>query len=136
MEMLSAEIVPYALFSASIAAIVLAIRNAIPRLKNSKVISSLLPLLLGGVGGYFLSDLAPKDTTVSMRMIYGLLAGSFSAPIYHAVRRVMANKLKGDSKRKDAGMETSFADLSAVKLPAVKSPSADKTSAEKQSGNE
>lgn len=136
MEMLSAEIVPYALFSASIAAIVLAIRNAIPRLKNSKVISSLLPLVLGGVGGYFLADLAPKDTTVSMRIIYGLLAGSFSAPIYHAVRRVMANKLKGDSKRQDAGMETSFADLSAVKLPAVKSPSADKISAEKQPGNE
>jgi hypothetical protein len=136
MEMLSAEIVPYALFSASIAAIVLAIRNAIPRLKNSKVISSLLPLVLGGVGGYFLADLAPKDTTVSMRIIYGLLAGSFSAPIYHAVRRVMANKLKGDSKRQDAGMETSFADLSAIKLPAVKSPSADKISAEKQPGNE
>lgn len=136
MEMLSAEIVPYALFSASIAAIVLAIRNAIPRLKNSKVISSLLPLVLGGVGGYFFADLAPKDTTVSMRIIYGLLAGSFSAPIYHAVRRVMANKLRGDSKRQDAGMETSFADLSAVKLPVVKSPSAEKPSAEKPSGNE
>jgi hypothetical protein len=56
-----------------------------------------------------------------MGVLYGVLAGSFSAPIYHAVRRLVASKLRGSSARPDAGEETTFsADISAPKLEAVK----------------
>lgn len=119
-------LIPYAVLSAAIASLVLGLRNAIPRLDNSKILSSLCPLVLGALAGYFFKEFHPKDTTPIMGGLYGILAGSFSAPIYHAIRRLVALKLKGSSKNPKGGMEDTFAaDVSAPKIKAVKKPAAE-----------
>jgi hypothetical protein len=118
---LSILFVPYIIFSAAIAAVVLGIRTAFPYLKTQKVISTMLPLVLGAIGGWLLSDLHPKGTTETFRALYGLLAGSFSPPIYHACRRLVAAKLKGNSPKPNAGFETTF-DTSDQLLETVKKP--------------
>lgn len=116
-------LIPYVVFAAAIAAIVLGIRSAFPTLKDQKTISSLLPLVLGALGGFLIPELHVKGTSSHMGALYGLLAGSFSAPIYHAVRRLVAIKLKGNSKNPKGGMETTFAeDVSAPKIKATKKP--------------
>jgi hypothetical protein len=114
-------LIPYIILSACIAAVVLGLRESIPRLKRSLVLSRLAPLILGVIAGYVIREVHPKGTTAIMGALYGLLAGSFSAPIYHAVRRMVAAKLKGGSKRKDAGDEITFdGDISAPKIPKIK----------------
>lgn len=116
-------IIPYIVVSAAIAAIVLGLREGIKPLKDSLALSRVAPLVLGALAGYLIPELHPKGTTPLMGCLYGLLAGSFSAPIYHAVRRIVASKLRGASKRADAGEETTFAaDISAPKIAKVKRP--------------
>ena len=116
-------LIPYAVLAAAIAAIVLGLREGLPALKKSKPLSTIAPLLLGAVGGYLFPELHPKGTTLLMGTMYGLLAGSFSAPIYHAIRRIVAAKLKGESKNPKGGAEMTFSgDVSAPKLPKVKKP--------------
>lgn len=116
-------LIPYAVFAAAIAAVVLGLREGIPALKKSKPLSTIAPLLLGALGGYLFPELHPKDTTQLMAVLYGLLAGSFSAPIYHAIRRLVAAKLKGNSQNPKGGEEITFSgDASAPKLPKVKKP--------------
>lgn len=120
---ITGALLPYVVFSAAIAAIVLGLREGIKPLKRSLLLSRLSPLVLGAIGGYVIPELHPEGTSRIMGMLYGVLAGSFSAPIYHAVRRLVASKLKGSSKRSDAGEETTFsADISAPKIAAVKRP--------------
>ena len=98
-------------------------REGIKPLKDSLALSRVAPLVLGALAGYLIPELHPKGTTPLMGCLYGLLAGSFSAPIYHAVRRIVASKLRGASKRADAGEETTFAaDISAPKIAKVKRP--------------
>lgn len=114
-------LIPYAVLSAAIAALVLGLRNSIERLEKSKILSSLTPLILGAIAGYCFPEFHPKGTTATMGALYGLLAGSFSAPIYHAIRRLVAMKLKGNSKNPKGGMETTFAaDTSAPHIPAIR----------------
>lgn len=116
-------LIPYAVLASAIAAIVLGLREGIPRLKKSKPLSTIAPLILGALGGYLFPELHPKGTTLLMATLYGLLAGSFSAPIYHAIRRLVAAKLKGDSKNPKGGAEMTFSgDSSVPKLPSVKKP--------------
>ena len=116
-------LIPYAVLAAAIAAIVLGLREGIPSLKRSKPLSTIAPLVLGAVGGYLFPELHPKGTTHLMGTMYGLLAGSFSAPIYHAVRRLVQAKLKGNSQNPDGGAEMTFSgDVSSPKLPKVKKP--------------
>jgi hypothetical protein len=117
------KIIPYFVVSAAIAATVAGLRRGFQTLEDSKILSSVVPLVLGALAGYFIQALAPKDTEPSLRVMYGVLAGSFSAPVYHAFRRIVASKLRGDSKRADAGDETTFAnDISAPKIKATKKP--------------
>ncbi len=115
-------LIPYAVLACAISAVVLGLRESLPRLKKSKPLSMLAPLVLGAVGGYLFPELHPAKTTVLMGTMYGLLAGSFSAPIYHAIRRLVQARLRGDSKNPKGGAETSFSDLSSVQLPKVKKP--------------
>lgn len=116
-------LIPYAVLAAAIAAIVLGLREGIPALKKSKPLSTIAPLLLGALAGYLFPELHPKETTRLMATLYGLLAGSFSAPIYHAIRRLVALKLKGNSQNPQGGSEMTFSgDTSAPKLPAAKKP--------------
>jgi hypothetical protein len=115
-------LIPYAVLACAISAVVLGLRESLPRLKKSKPLSMLAPLVLGAVGGYLFPELHPTKTTVLMGTMYGLLAGSFSAPIYHAIRRLVQARLRGDSKNPKAGAEMSFSDLSSVQLPKVKKP--------------
>lgn len=123
---ITGTLLPYVVFAAAIAAIVLGLREGIKPLKQSLALSRLSPLILGGLGGYMIPELHPEGTSSAMGVLYGVLAGSFSAPIYHAVRRMVATKLKGNSSRPDAGEETTFAaDVSAPKLEAVKRPKED-----------
>lgn len=113
-------LIPYAVLAAAIAAVVLGLRESIPSLKKSKPLSTLAPLVLGAVAGYLFVDLHPPKTTQLMGTLYGLLAGSFSAPIYHAIRRLVATRLKGNSKNPNGGDERTFSgDLSAPKLSKV-----------------
>lgn len=123
---ITGALLPYIVFAAAIAAVVLGLREGIKPLKQSLVLSRILPLVLGAIGGYLIPELHPKGTSIMMGTLYGVLAGSFSAPIYHAVRRIVASKLKGSSKRPDAGDETTFsADISAPKITVVKRPTED-----------
>jgi hypothetical protein len=127
------KIIPYFVVSAAIAAIVAGLRRGFRSLEESKILSSVVPLVLGALAGYYVHSLAPKDTETSLRVLYGILAGSFSAPVYHAFRRVVASKLKGDSKRADAGYETTFAnDISAPKIKAERKPREQKKQEEKK----
>lgn len=116
-------LMPYAVLACAISAVVLGLRESLPKLKKSKPMSMLAPLALGTVAGYLFPELHPKETTPIMGTMYGLLAGSFSAPIYHAVRRLVASRLKGNSQNPEGGSEVTFSgDASAPKLPAVKKP--------------
>lgn len=118
---ITGALLPYVVFAAAIAAIVLGLREGIKPLKRSLLLSRLSPLVLGAIGGYIIPELHPEGTSRIMGVLYGVLAGSFSAPIYHAVRRLVASKLRGSSARPDAGEETTFsADISAPKIEAVK----------------
>lgn len=118
---ITGTLLPYVVFAAAIAAVVLGLREGIKPLKRSLLLSRLSPLVLGAIGGYLIPELHPEGTSRIMGVLYGVLAGSFSAPIYHAVRRLVASKLRGSSARPDAGEETTFsADISAPKLEAVK----------------
>lgn len=123
---ITGTLLPYVVFAAAIAAIVLGLREGIKPLKRSLLLSRLSPLVLGGLGGYIIPELHPEGTSRIMGVLYGVLAGSFSAPIYHAVRRLVASKLRGSSARPDAGDETTFsADISAPKIAVVKRPAED-----------
>jgi hypothetical protein len=116
-------LIPYAVLACAISAVVLGLREGIPTLKKSKPLSTIAPLVLGAVGGYLFPELHPKGTTHLMGTMYGLLAGSFSAPIYHAIRRLVAARLKGDSKNPKGGEEMTFSgDMSAVHIKAIKKP--------------
>ena len=120
-------VIPYVVFSAAIAAVVLGLRTGFPTLQDRKTVSTILPLVLGAIGGYLIPELHVKNTSAHMGALYGLLAGSFSAPIYHAVRRLVAMRLKGNSKNPEGGMETTFAaDVSAPQIKAQKKPQDEK----------
>lgn len=115
-------LIPYAVLACAISAVVLGLREGIPSLKKSKPLSTIAPLVLGALAGYLFPELHPAKTTRLLGTMYGLLAGSFSAPIYHAIRRLVAARLKGNSKNPKGGEEMSFSDLSSVQLQKVKKP--------------
>lgn len=124
--------IPYAVLAAAISAVVLGLRESIPSLKASKPLSTLAPLLLGALAGYLFPELHPAKTTKLLGTLYGLLAGSFSAPIYHAIRRLVASRLAGNSTSPKAGQEDSFTSLSVGEVRKVSKQELEKAKQEKK----
>ena len=54
------KIIPYFIVSAAIAAIVAGLRRGFHTLEESKILSSVVPLILGALAGFYVHSLAPK----------------------------------------------------------------------------